>query len=428
VKAKALATNCPPHGAFRGFGAPQSIFAMERHMDKIAQVVGVTPEEIRRRNFVHTGETTATGQIVRDEVKMEDLLDRALRESDYHAKRDQFARENAGSSIKRGMGFATFFHGAGFTGSGERYLASIVSVEATRDGKIQVQVSSTEFGQGTKTILCQIAAEALRLDYDDLTIAQPDTNIVPNSGPTVASRTAMVVGKLVHSASLGLVQTLIKSGLIKENYTREELLAACANHLQKHGALKSVSHYEVPPGIFWDDQKYRGDAYPAYAWAVYVAEVAVDTTTYSTEVKNFWAVQEAGRVLHPVMAKGQIEGGVAQGIGYAIYEKVVWRDGVMANNQMTNYIMATSADIPPIHVIFEEIPFKHGGYGAKGIGELPMDGPAPAILNAIEAAVGVSFTECPLMPEDVFERLTKSKHEELQPVLTEPAFTGVSGR
>jgi CO/xanthine dehydrogenase Mo-binding subunit len=154
--------------------------------------------------------------------------------------------------------------------------------------------------------------------------------------------------------------------------------------------------------IFWDDQKYMGDAYPTYTWAIYVAEVAVDMTTYTPSVTEFHALQEVGRVLHPVLAAGQIEGGVAQGIGYALYEKVVWQNGRMINNQMTNYIMPTSADLPPIHVHFAEVPFAHGAFGAKGIGELPMDGPAPAILNAIEDATGIAFNEVPLMPEDVF--------------------------
>ena len=428
VKAKAMATNCPPHGAFRGFGAPQSIFAMERHMDHIAQVVGISPEEMRRRNFIKTGETTATGQIVRDDVDMQKILDKAFAESHYYAKRKEFVTTNKTSAVKHGMGFACFFHGAGFTGSGERYLASIVGLEATAEGKIRVLVSSTEFGQGTNTILSQIAAEALRLQYEDVIVQQPDTSKVPNSGPTVASRTAMVVGKLVHSAALGMIKTLVDAGSVKEGYTREEFLAACAAHIKKHGALKVLSQYEAPPNIFWDDQLYRGDAYPAYAWAVYVAEVAVDTRTYFTEVKDFVAVQEVGRVLHPVLAKGQIEGGVAQGVGYAIYEKVIWKEGVMANNQMTNYIMATSADVPPIRVFFEEVPFKYGAYGAKGIGELPMDGPAPAILNAMEEATGLSFNECPVMPEDVFEAMTNAPHSEEQPVITEPAFTGVGRR
>jgi CO/xanthine dehydrogenase Mo-binding subunit len=158
--------------------------------------------------------------------------------------------------------------------------------------------------------------------------------------------------------------------------------------------------------VDWDDELFHGDAYPAYAWAVYVAEVAVDLNTYSASVTRFDALQEVGKIMHPVLAKGQIEGGVAQGIGYALYEKCVWKDGRMMNNQMTNYIMPTSADLPEIHVHFEETPSVHGPSGAKGIGELPMDGPAPAILNAIENATGMSFDSIPLLPEDIFERFS----------------------
>jgi CO/xanthine dehydrogenase Mo-binding subunit len=166
-----------------------------------------------------------------------------------------------------------------------------------------------------------------------------------------------------------------------------------------------MSRYEAPPHVYWDDQKYSGEAYAAYSWAAYVAEVTVDLTTYFVTVDDFVALQEVGRVLNPVLARGQIEGGVAQGIGYALYEKVVWDRGLMVNNQMTNYIMPTSQDLPPIRVFFEEVPFEYGAYGAKGIGELPMDGPAPAILNAIAHATGEDFNAIPLLPEDIAERL-----------------------
>jgi CO/xanthine dehydrogenase Mo-binding subunit len=428
VRAKAVATNIPPHGAFRGFGAPQSIFALERHMDKIAKVVGITPEELRRRNFLSTGDRTATGQALKDPVDMQHLLARALEESNYHAKRAQFDRENPTSTIKRGIGFATFFHGAGFTGSGERRLNSLVEIELTPEGQPNILVSSTEFGQGTNTILCQIAAQALRLPYDQVLIAQPDTSHVPNSGPTVASRTAMVVGKLVERASQSLCGTLVGAGM-PHDYTAEDFRSAALDYLAQHGPLKVSARYESPGDIFWDDDTYSGEAYPAYAWAAYVAEVAVDTTTYAATVTEFHAVQEVGKVLHPILAAGQIEGGVAQGIGYALYEKCLWRDGHLSNNQMTNYIMPTSADLPPIHVTFEEIPSPHGAFGAKGIGELPMDGPAPAILNAIEHATGVAFNEIPLLPEDIFERMTRtpdSGTEDLNPAIAGPIFSETS--
>jgi CO/xanthine dehydrogenase Mo-binding subunit len=419
VRAKAMATNIPPHGAFRGFGAPQSIFALERHMNKIAKVIGLSPEELRRRNFLGTGDRTATGQLLKDPVDMQHLLTRALEESNYHAKRKQFEAENPTSTIKRGIGFATFFHGAGFTGSGERRLNSLVEIELTPEGRPRILVSSTEFGQGTNTILCQITADTLSLPYEAVLIAQPDTTLVPNSGPTVASRTAMVVGKLVERAAQSFLAALAPF-LPPSRYTPAQFCRAALKYVAQHGSLKTEARYQSPGDIFWDDETYSGEAYPAYAWAVYVAEAAVDTTTYSAQLTNFYALQEVGKVLHPILAAGQIEGGVAQGIGYALYEKCLWRNGHLANNQMTNYIMPTSADIPPIHVSFEEVPSPHGAFGAKGIGELPMDGPAPAILNAIEQATGFAFNEIPLLPEDIFERMTRvraSGTEDLNPAI-----------
>ena len=405
VRAKAMATNLPPHGAFRGFGAPQSLFALERHMDKVARVVGLAPEELRHRNFLSTGDRTATGQLLTEPVDMEHLLTRALEESDYHAKRARFAEENKGSAVKRGMGIAAFMHGSGFTGSGERRLNSVVQVELLPDGRPQILVSSTEFGQGTNTILCQVAAQTLQLPYEQVVIAQPDTQIVPNSGPTVASRTAMIVGKLVERASTQLLETLRAEGGLPLNHTPEQFTKTAMSYLDKHASLRCSARYEPVRPVVWDDELFHGDAYPAYAWAVYVAEVAVDLNTYSASVARFDALQEVGRIMHPVLAKGQIEGGVAQGIGYALYEKCVWKDGRMMNNQMTNYIMPTSADLPEIRVHFEEVPCVHGPGGAKGIGELPMDGPAPAILNAIENATGLSFDSIPLLPEDIFEKV-----------------------
>src|SRR6266478_2534141 len=406
IRTKAVATNTPPHGAFRGFGAPQSLFAMERHMDRIAEAVGTSPFEIRRRNFLKPGQTTTTEQTIRENIDLDRLLGQALELSGYAAKKTRFAEENKNGSRKKGIGIAAFLHGAGFTGSGERYLNSLVGVEADADGKVRVLVSSAEFGQGTNTVLCQIAAEALGLPYESVAIAQPDTTVVPNSGPTVASRTAMIVGKLVQSAAKGIQQTLTKTGVLGDEYTPEDFRAACQEYIRTHGALKSYARYEAPGDVYWDDEKYRGEAYAAFAWAVYVAEVSVDLTTYAVTVDDFVALQEVGRVLHPVLAEGQITGGVAQAIGFALYEKVVWQNGRMVNSQMTNYIMPTSADLPPIRVFFEEIGNVHGAHGAKGIGELPMDGPAPAILNAVEDATGVRFNSIPLLPEDLLEGLS----------------------
>ena len=405
VRSRAVATNMPPHGAFRGFGAPQSVFALERHLDRVAQVVGLTPEELRRRNFIHQGQTLAVHQVIREPVDLAHLLDRALDLSAYHAKRKRFQEENPHSHIKRGIGFAAFLHGAGFTGSGEEYLASEAALDLTPEGRVRVFAGSTEMGQGTNTVFAQIAAETLQLEIDRIQIMQPDTAMVPNSGPTVASRTTMIVGKLVESAARTVQKSLFDSGLLQPNYNQEAFAAACQQYIAKFGPLQSLCKYQHPTDLHWDDATYRGDAYGAYAWAIYVAEVSVDTRTAETRVEDFVAVQEVGKVINPVLAAGQIEGGVAQGIGFALYENVVWREGRMSNGQMTNYIMPTSMDIPPIRVLFEEIPYARGPAGAKGIGELPLDGTAPAIANAIAHATGVDVTRLPITPEVLLEML-----------------------
>ncbi|HVL67960.1 MAG TPA: xanthine dehydrogenase family protein molybdopterin-binding subunit [Vicinamibacterales bacterium] len=401
VRGRAVATNVPPHGAFRGFGAPQSIFALERHMDRVAAAVGLEPDEFRRRNFIRPGQVSAVGQVMRDQVDMSGILSRALELSSFQEKRRRFSDENqrAGGRRRRGIGLATFMHGAGFTGSGEDHLASIVAVEGTADGRVRVLSASTEIGQGTNTIFAQIAADALGLAVDDVDVAQPDTAVVPNSGPTVASRTCMVVGKLVENACANLRAMLESGTQLLE--TRAEVSEAIRSHVRQHGTLRASAQYQPPQGVRWDDEKYEGDAYGSYAWAAYVAEVTVDLTTFEVKVDDFVAVQEVGRVIHPVLATGQIEGGVAQAIGWALYEDVVWREGRMVNAQMTNYIMPTSADLPTIRVFFEEVPYAGGPGGAKGIGELPMDGPAPAIANAVGHAVGADVRRIPLTPEAV---------------------------
>jgi CO/xanthine dehydrogenase Mo-binding subunit len=260
-------------------------------------------------------------------------------------------------------------------------------------------------GQGTNTVFAQIAAEALELDCDQIEVLQPDTSLVPNSGPTVASRTTMIVGKLVETAALSIRKSLLDSGFLKPGYTASEFATACGQYTDRFGALQSLIKYQHPRELHWDDSKYQGDAYGAYAWAVYVAEVSVDTRTAEVRVVDFVAVQEVGKVINPVLAAGQIEGGVAQGIGFALYENVVWQEGRMVNGHMTNYIMPTSMDTPPIRVFFEELPYARGPAGAKGIGELPLDGTAPAIANAIANATGADVRQIPLTAEKLLEMM-----------------------
>ncbi len=408
IDGKAMLTNAVPFGAFRGFGAPQTIFACERHMDRIAAELGLDPARVRQVNLLEDGDSTATGQVIRDGVDRREVLERALGLSSFYLKRRAHVSFNSShETLRRGVGFATFWHGAGFTGGGEAHLASVVRVAGLAGGKVEVLAASTEMGQGTTTIFTQLAAGRLGLDPDDVLVATPDTARVPDSGPTVASRTAMIVGHLVERACDDLCRRLglpdEPAGAARGEAFQRALVTWHADHPGQ--ALVGEAQYEAPPGIVWDQERYRGDAYGAFAWATYVAEVEVDLRTTTARVIDFVAVQEVGKVLNETLARGQIQGGVAQGIGWALLEDVQWREGAMANAQLANYVIPTSADLPPLRVAFLEHAYPYGAQGAKGIGELPMDGPGPAIANAIAAATGTDPRVLPLVPERLMELL-----------------------
>jgi CO/xanthine dehydrogenase Mo-binding subunit len=284
-------------------------------------------------------------------------------------------------------------------------LKSEAWVEGHPDGRIEVLAANTDMGQGTQTILAQIAADRLGVPADQIVVNFPDTSRVPNSGPTVASRTVMVVGRLIERACDELLE---KAGQ-KAGPGRSPAERCIAWHQKNPGQrLIGRAKYSKPESIEWDDKTYKGDAYAAYSWAVYVAEVEVDLRTYSARCTEFVALQEVGKVIHPTLARGQIQGGVVQGIGWALCEEVVTENGVMKNAQLTNYIIPTSADLPPIQVYFEEKPSTFGPRGAKGIGELPMDGPAPAVVNAVCRAMNhPKLNAIPLTPERLMREVGK---------------------
>jgi CO/xanthine dehydrogenase Mo-binding subunit len=397
IRGRVVLTNSPPHGAFRGFGAPQTIFANERHMDRVAEAIGMDPIELRRRNLIRDGQSTATGQVIRDGTDRVAILDRAVEVSRWPLRAADHRAFNASHPyLRRGLGLACFHHGAGFTGGGEVVLASRLEVAGLEDGRVEVRSASIEMGQGTLTVFTQIAADRLGLEPDDIVIGEADTALVPNSGPTVASRTAMVVGRLVELACDDLRRRV---GLSNEDRGQPVREAIVRWYEESGDEPVGQAEYERPPGIEWDDDTYRGDAYAAFAWSVQVAEVEVDLRTCGARVTDFVAVQEVGRVLNPTLARGQIQGGVVQGIGWALMEDCRWEQGAMANGQLTNYVIPTSEDVPPIRVLFFENPFPHGAQGAKGIGELPIDGPAPAVANAVARATGADLLEIPVTPE-----------------------------
>jgi len=377
IAGRVVMTNTPPNGAFRGFGAPQTQFAVEVHMDRIAEALGLDPVHLREINALRPGDTTATGQTLGTDCSALETLQRAVAASGYAEKR---AATDGGW---RGVGVSLFYHGSGFTGSGELRLASRAAIELTERG-VQVLTSSTEIGQGTRTMHAQIVADALGVPYESVEVAQPDTSRVPDSGPTVASRTCMVVGGILQRAATEMRQRIGD--------------ASPAEYFREHGSLRVEAEYEQPEWIHWDDETYRGDAYATYGWGCNVAEVEVDPVTLEVRPVALTAVVDVGKAIHPALAIGQIEGGTAQGVGYALLEHVVMRDGAMANGQLTNYVIPTTLDTPPIAVVLVENPYAGGPFGAKGLGELPIDGPAPAIVNAIRR-LGIDVREIPALPE-----------------------------
>jgi CO/xanthine dehydrogenase Mo-binding subunit len=377
IVGRAVMTNTPPNGAFRGFGAPQTQFAMEVHMDRIAEALGMDPVTVREVNALRPGDTTATGQILGDDCSALETLQRAVEQSGYATRRV------ASSGGHRGFGVSLFYHGSGFTGSGELRLASRAAVELTERG-VRVLTSSTEIGQGTRTMHAQIVADALGVPYESVEVAQPDTSKVPDSGPTVASRTCMVVGGILQRAAAEM------RGRIGD--------ASPSEYFREHGPLRVEAEYEQPDWIRWDDQTYRGDAYATFGWGCNVAEVDVDPVTLEVRPVRLTAAVDVGKAIHPALAIGQIEGGTAQALGFALLEHVVMRDGAMANGQLTNYVIPTTLDMPVIDVVLIENPYPGGPFGAKGLGELPMDGLAPAIVNAIRS-LGIDVREIPALPE-----------------------------
>ena len=379
IHGRVTMTNTPPNGAFRGFGAPQTQFAAEVHMERIAEALGMDPVRLRETNLFRPGDTTATGQVLGEDCSAAEVLRAAVERTDFDRRR----RELAGTSS--GIGLSLFFHGSGFTGGGEVRLASRASLELTATGA-RILVGSTEIGQGTRTIHAQIVADALEIPYDRVEVSDADTDRVPDSGPTVASRTCMVVGKILENCALEMKRRL---GDLSP-----------ARYLELHGPLVVTREYEKPAELEWSDETYRGDAYGAYGWGCNVAEVERDPDTWAIRPVRLTAVCEIGKAIHPVLAAGQVEGGTAQGIGYALLEEVVVRDGSMANAQMTNYVVPTTLDTPPIDVLLLENPYAHGPHGAKGIGEMPIDGPAPAIVNAIRH-LGIDVREIPATPERI---------------------------
>ena len=376
LKGEGIGTNMFPSCAFRGFGAPQTLFAIETHLDHLAHHLGVYPLAFKMQYLAKKGvETTTNGHII-EEVKLPEMLDVITRESDYWRKAKEYK-----PGCGRGIGIALYNHGGAFTGNGEQAIIKAHARLVKTGDRVSIQVGSTEMGQGFKTSLRKICAATLGVSIDQIEYLDPDTSKVVDSGPTAASRSTMVVGRLVERAAQEM----------KERWSE--------------GDFTTEVEYEHPDGYPWDQATFRGDAYLGYGWGVACVEVEVDKLTNEVKTLGVWSSHEIGKAIDELIVHGQINGGILQSLGYGSMEKLEVKGGRFKQKSMSDYVIPTSMDFPKQFYHIQENPYPWGPYGAKGMGELVFNGASAAYVDAVERALNTRFTSIPIPPEAIEEAM-----------------------
>lgn len=386
VKGRSVATNNIMCGGFRGFGAPQAFVALELHMEHIANKLGVDSLELKMKNLVKKGDKSSTGGTFRENILLPQIIDRVMEMSSYKERKKKLEEERKEGKLK-GLGMSIFFHGGGFTGSGERdHIKAKVKLVKHPDERVEVLIANVEMGQGVQTSMRKIVAKALNIPVERTIHENPDTDRVPDSGPTVASRTTMVVGKLLYDAALKL----------KERWNESD-------------TVEVMTQYKHPKGFSWDDDNFVGDAYNSYSWGSNIVELEVDPLTYQTKILNVWSVFDIGNAIDERIVKGQIDGGVLQGLGYAGIEVMTSSNGLLNQRTSTDYTIPTSKDTPNMESDLVCEPYYNGPFGAKAVGELTFIGAAPAYALAVENAIGKEINKIPLTPEYLMEVMNDDK-------------------
>ena len=421
IDTDAVATNKLPCGAFRGFGTPQILFAHELQMDELAHRLGRDPLEIRRLNSLQPGDETATGHVLNDSMGLQETIRLASEGAEWSDKRKRYRQDQG--PVRRGIGISTVFYGVGLGAGGRAISRAGAFVQIHKDGSVSVAVGTTDMGQGMRTVLNQVAAEALGLPYEQVRMLDVDTSRVPDSGPTVASRSTVMSGNAIIDACNTIRQRMApvagellecpvddlvwKEGVIScrtgksKNLPLVELVAECMN---RHVHLACQGWFSAPYTSF-DENTGQGWAYYTYAYATNIAEVEVDLRSGEVKVLRITAAHDVGRAVNPQQVEGQIQGGTLQGVGYALSEEILMRDGRMINPDFSTYIIPAATEAPIIDPIIVEARFGEGPFGAKGFGELPLMGVAPAVANAVFHATGARIRELPLKPERVLDAL-----------------------
>lgn len=374
VSGDVFKTNTVPNGAFRGFGAPQMFFAVEMFFEHIAKELNLNPWDFKLNHLAKQNDFTSTMGVFRDPVLMPEMINFAMKKSNYLEKKKLYESDKF-----KGIGMSWFFHGCGFTGSGEQNIIK-AKVRLKKDKNlVYILIAAVDMGQGVKTSFRKLVSHILEIDIENVIFDNPDTDFVPDSGPTVASRTMMIVG--------GIVARACKE--VKDRWNEESFIVE--------------KQYIQPEYIKYDEENFRGDAYPAYSWGVNIVEVEVDKITYQVMVKKAWSVYDIGKAIDERIVIGQADGGLAQGLAYGYLEVMEHKNGKIMQKNMTDYIIPTAMDMPEMETNLFDNPYAFGPYGAKGVGELSLIGGAPAVALAIEQAIKRKVFKIPVTPEYIME-------------------------
>lgn len=411
----AVHTHCTPAGAFRGFGVPQAAVAQETVYDLLADEVGIDRLEFRKRNALVPGAATVTGQVFESGVGYLDCLE-AL---EPHWKDARSRRGRLDDKQVRGVGVAGIWYGCGNTALPN---PSTILCGVTPSGRIVLHQGAVDIGQGSNTVMTQIFAQTLGVSVDAITRVGADTSITPDAGKTSASRQTFVTGNAVHRAAASLrAKLLALAGIDDPN---AEVVATGNDHgatlsvrskgdtyaitlpsvADEHGYVVSAVETYDPPTTPLDADG-QGEPYAVYGFGAQLVELVVDTTTGRVRLERIVAAYDVGRAVNPTLVEGQIEGGIAQGIGLALLEEYV----PGRNDNLHDYLIPTIGDVPPVTSILVESNDPHGAYGIKGVGEHTLIPTAPAIINAIRDATGALVTSLPATPERVLRAIREAR-------------------
>jgi CO/xanthine dehydrogenase Mo-binding subunit len=414
-------TNTPYSCAFRGFGVPQAIYAIECQIDELARKLNMDPIELRRKNILRDGDRTIYGQVMKESrgLGLEECMDKVRDSIGWNKPLAQGT-----GPVKRGRGFAVFMYGTGIPLLFEG--ASCFAV-LNNDATLNINVAITEMGQGAMTVMAQMAAETLGLRYEDVVVSISDTGRSPDSGPTVGSRSTVMVGNAVVDACQQLKDRLLAfagKALFKADprdlvleggkmfvngkpETAENLATVIAKAFVSQVPLAATGVW-YPPQPSFRGEDGQGEPMHAYAFGAHAVEVSVDTETGVITVDRSVFACDVGKAINPDAVEGQMEGGAAQGIGWGIMEETIMENGVMQNASFHNFMIPTVKDLPDLESIIVEHPNELGPYGAKGIGEPPIIPAAPAIRNAVWDALGIKMNAIPLTARTVLAEIKKS--------------------